>query len=326
MDPIEPPSDLRPAPRATTSRALRLNFLIIGAEKAGTTFLHQMLLAHGDVYMPPGEIPFFEDPDYHAPGAAAMFARMFEPGGDKRVVGLKRPNYLHKPECPARIREHCPDAKLVVMLRDPVERAISAYYHRVLYRFAPLRHANWGIPAILAGRLQGRYPRSREVVDFGFYHRELQRYLDLFPRRQILITLFEDLCADPEFVQTQVLQFLGLDVSRQPRLPAGKINEGEYALRRLALLRLKGSLLYDYTDGGTRLRPRQSVGRAARWALTCIGGLDRKLQALLTGHKGESACLEVRRGLAERYIDDVRQLENLLDVDLSSWCTKKLMA
>src|SRR5690348_3927297 len=123
-----------PEPPAAAG-AVSPNFLIIGAEKAGTTFLHQALRLHGDVFMPSDEIPFFEDPDYGAPGAWQEFSKLFEPGAGKRAIGLMRPNYLHKPECPARIHKHFPDAKLVVMLRDPVERAISAYNHNVLNRF-----------------------------------------------------------------------------------------------------------------------------------------------------------------------------------------------
>jgi hypothetical protein len=306
--------------------AVRPNFLIIGAEKAGTTFLHEALRSHADIFMPPGEVPFFEDPDYGAPDAQRKFSRLFEPGAGKRAIGLKRPNYLHKPECPARIRQHCPDAKLVVMLRDPVERAISAYYHYVLNCFVPLRRPDSGIAAILDRRVQKHYPRSREVIEFGFYHRDLQRYLALFPRQQILVMLMEDLRTDATVVQHRVLQFLGVDAAHAPVLPSGKINEGEYAMPRLALLRLRSRLLYRYDDHRTRLWPKERVGRAASIALAGIERIDRRLRRAAVGNNGELVSPEVRRRLAEHYIDDTVQLEKLLGIDLSHWWTKRALA
>lgn len=102
------------------------NFLIIGAQKSATTFLLRCLREHPDVFVPSGEIPFFEDPDY-SQGDIESFARLFARGCHKKAVGLKRPNYLHKPECPERIHRHIPSARLIVILRDPIERAISAY-------------------------------------------------------------------------------------------------------------------------------------------------------------------------------------------------------
>jgi hypothetical protein len=317
--------DQRSGGRTSTAGAkavpVRPNFLIIGAEKAGTTFLQETIQLHPEVFMPPGEVPFFEDPDYSAPDAASNFSKLFEPAIGKRAIGLKRPNYLHKPECPARIHEYCPAARLIIVLRDPVERAISAYYHSVLNCFAPLRHPNWGIPAILAGRVRARYPRSQEVVDFGFYYRDLQRYLALFPRQQILIIFFEDLCADPAFTQRRVFQFLGVDTARVPPLPSGKVNEGVYAMPRLALLRLKNRLVYRYSNGRTRLWPKGELGQAAQLALACIERMDRQLRRRTARKNTGSVSLEVKRRLADHYIDDTRQLEALLGVNLSHWQT-----
>src|SRR6185312_2110687 len=306
--------------------AVRPNFLIIGAEKAGTTFLHEALRRHRDVFMPPGEVPFFEDPDHSAPDALRQFSRLFEPGFGKRAIGLKRPNYLHKPECPARIRQYCPDARLIVMLRDPVERAISSYYHYIRNGFVPLRHPDSGLAAIIAQGFQKRYPRSREVIDFGFYCRDLKRYLELFPRRQILILLMEDLSTNAYLLQHRTLHFLGLNPAQTRPLPPGKVNEGEYAMPRLVLQRLKSRLLHRYNDERTRLWRKQRVGRAASLALACIERVDRRLRQTSIANNGELVSPELRRRLAEHYIDDTLQLEKLLGLDLSHWLTKRVLA
>ncbi|HJT05401.1 MAG TPA: sulfotransferase [Stellaceae bacterium] len=314
------------AERPAATGAVSPNFLIIGAEKAGTTFLHDALQRHTDVFMPPEEIPFFEDPDYGEPGALQEFSKLFQPGAGKRAIGLMRPNYLHKPECPARIHKHFPDAKLIVMLRDPVERAISAYNHNVLNRFAPLRRPESGIRAIIDQRLQERYPRSQEVIEFGFYYRDLKRYLELFPREQILVMLMEDLRSDAHLVQRRALQFLGLDTAHVPPLPRGRVNEGEYAMARLALLRLRSRLLYRYNDERTRLWRKQRVGRASAFALACIERVARRLQRTDVANNGEVVSPQLRRRLAELYIDDTLRLEKLLGLDLSHWWTRRALA
>ena len=306
--------------------AISPNFLIIGAEKAGTTFLHKALQRHTDVFMPPDEIPFFEDPDYGAPGALQEFLKLFHAGAGKPAIGLRRPNYLHKPECPARIHKHFPDAKLIVMLRDPVERAISAYYHYVLNCFLPLRRPDSGIPAIIDQSLQKRYPRSREVIEFGFYYRDLHRYLELFPRQQILVVLMEDLRSDANLVQRRALQFLGLETKHVPPLRLGKVNEGEYAMARLALLRLRTRLLCRYNSERTRLWRKERVGRASSLVLAGIDRIARRLQRMDVANNGEMVSPELRRRLAEHYIDDTLRLEKLLGLDLSHWWTKRALA
>lgn len=148
------------------------NFLLIGAQKSATTFVHRCLCEHPNVFMPSGEIPFFKDPDY-SQSDIESFERLFEKGYHKKAIGIKRPDYLHKPECPERIHRHIPSARLIAILRDPVDRAISAYYHNAKMGFAPLKHVNTGLLEVINGRHAEKYPRAAEIVEFGFYHKHL---------------------------------------------------------------------------------------------------------------------------------------------------------
>ncbi len=302
------------------------NFLVIGAEKCGTTFLHQALAGHADVFMPEAEIPFFQDPDYVAPHALEKFRAIFAPGSGKRAVGLKRPNYLHRTECAPRIYEHCRDAKLIVILRDPVERAISAYYHYVLNRFLPLRRADAGLTAVFSGEYAVRYPRSREVIDGGFYHAHLTRYLALFPKQQILTLVFEDLCTDPAAAWRRVCAFLEIDANDAAPLPPGRVNAGVYSLPRLALLRQRSRIMFRYNAERTRLWQREPIGTTAERAARYITRIDGRL-ARVPGLTGRGVVDgEVKRSLAAHYIDDTLSLEKLLGRDLSHWYTKRALA
>jgi hypothetical protein len=97
-------------------------------------------------------------------------------------------NYLHKPECPERIHRHIPHAKLIVVLRDPVDRAVSAYYHQVKMGFAPLKSVNRGLLEIIYAGHTERYRRSAEVIGYGFYHKQLRCYLEFFRIEQMLVS------------------------------------------------------------------------------------------------------------------------------------------
>ncbi|MCB0375769.1 MAG: sulfotransferase, partial [Sinomicrobium sp.] len=87
------------------------DFIIIGAQKAGTTFLLKHLRQHPDIYMPPEEVPFFEESSYH-PNNLADLEKLFEGTGKVKLRGMKRPGYLAKPGCAERIHHHLPLTKL----------------------------------------------------------------------------------------------------------------------------------------------------------------------------------------------------------------------
>lgn len=111
------------------------NFIIIGAQKSASTFLQACLNDHPDIYMPYGETPFFESPDYERNNIRDLEKIFVD--RDEKCIGIKRPTYIGKPEVPERILAHLPNAKLIAVLRNPIDRAISAYFHNINYGFIP---------------------------------------------------------------------------------------------------------------------------------------------------------------------------------------------
>jgi hypothetical protein len=108
--------------RAYQNSRRSLDFIIVGAEKAGTSYLSKALSFSDDIYMPEREVRFFRDPFYHHREQLDNLLI----GRDNVKVGIKHPSYLGRTEVPARIYEHNKDIKLIFILRDPVERAISS--------------------------------------------------------------------------------------------------------------------------------------------------------------------------------------------------------
>ena len=227
------------------------NFLILGAQKSASTFIQDCLSEHPEVFMPENETPFFESPDYEN-GELIELESLFD-GRGERLLGIKRPAYLAKPEVPERIAQHIPDAKLVAILRNPLERSISAYYHNMRYGFIPPRNIEAGLRDIITGKYEFDYPRSGEIIEFGRYHKHLQRYTKHFGKEQILILFHEDILNDKLGEVRKTYRFLGVDESFVPKALNSRPQAVLYSLTRLRLLALRNRFTYSYSKTRTRV-------------------------------------------------------------------------
>jgi hypothetical protein len=296
------------------------DFVIIGAQKAGSTFFLRWLAQHPSVFMPPHEVRFFEDPDY-GDGNPARLAALFTSVDAETALGIKRPGYLARPEVAPRIQRLLPGARLIAVLRDPVDRAVSAYFHHMRTGFLPVRPIEEGMRDILEGAGLTTHPRARDVLEFGFYHRHLDRYLDLFDRRQLLILLFDDVTTDPLGTLQEAYRFIGVDDAFAP--PAldsggGNPNPGIHSLARLRLLTARNPLRYRYDAARSRRVLKSRPGILARVAARGVETLDRRVVAPLVRDRPVTHSPRLRRRLYELYADDIEQLEVQLDRSLDA--------
>ncbi len=295
------------------------SFVVIGAQKAGSTFLLRCLADHPQLYMPSGETRFFEDPDYLGSDITAL-ERLFHHVPEGKIVGIKRPDYLAKPECPARIHRHLPHAKLIVVLRDPVERSVSSYFYQMRQSFIPVRPPEQGLRSILAGEYRKAYPKAAEIVEYGFYHRHLSRYLTYFDRNQLLILHFRLIKEDPQEAVRRAYRFLDVDDRYNPQpLARGSesaANKGVYSLLRLRVLRTTNSLLFTYDRNRTRREPKPVRWSGKTFART-VTWFDRRILAPIFGNSKPDLSPELMRILRQTYLDDQMRLEALLGPPLN---------
>lgn len=163
------------------------DFLIVGTVKAGTTSLSANLRLHPRIFMPPREVKFFND---HFHRGVGWYRQIFAEGAGK-VCGEKTPDYMRVRRYMERIHRVVPQAKIIVLLRDPVARLMSEINHRI--------HSG-RLPA--TDRIDGRYlrevilgdpPAKRRIFDRGFYLNQIRaNILPLFPREQVLIRTTDD--------------------------------------------------------------------------------------------------------------------------------------
>jgi len=294
-------------------------FAIIGAQKSASTFVQHVLQSHPEIFIPNGEIAAFEEPQYSDFDFDA-FLSLFEAGQRARTIGLKRPNYLHEPDVPARLAKHLPDLRLIAILRDPVRRAVSAYYHYVRQGFAPAVDINRGLPAILDGRWKSQYPRTTQIVDYGNYGTQVERYADYFGRDQLFLTTHRSVKESPLDVARSICQFIELDTRPEEfTLPSGKSNAGTYSMTRLRWLRLKNSIRFEYFHEGQRLKLRTDISPLGRTALRLIDKVDRNLLQPMTDNTPPELSPDVRNKLIDFYREDVEMLRSHYDLDLRQW-------
>lgn len=191
------------------------DFFIVGAPKAGTSSLYNYLIQHPGVFMSyPKEPHFFYNRS--TPGSPVLQEKALEDylglftGVSKGVcAGEASTSYLWSASTASEIKHLQPEAKIIILLRDPVDRAYSHYWHQVQDGIEPLdfEEALQAEPErIRQGRWHGLY-----YVDNGLYAGQVRRYLEVFGQEAVRVYLFEDLIRDTREVCRDVFEFLGLD-------------------------------------------------------------------------------------------------------------------
>jgi hypothetical protein len=216
--------------RATAAARPLPDFLIIGAQKAGTTALYAYLRRHPAITGPSWkEVSYF---DRHFARGEAWYRGNFPNRIRARgkLVGEASPSYVFHPLGPERVRALVPEARLVALVRNPVDRALSHYHHEVALGREPLSFED----ALAAEEERLRGEEERLAADPGYFSRawwshaykargryaeQLERWLAVFPREQLLILPSEDLGAEPERTHARVLDFLGAAPHRLDAYP-----------------------------------------------------------------------------------------------------------
>lgn len=200
--------------------ARRPNVFLIGSMKAGTTYLSELLSTHPEVFVSlPREPCHFADPGalrktwplMYRLGywkSAERYFNLFVNAGDARIIAegstvyTQAPRFAHVPE---RILEACPDAKFVYIIRDPVERTLSHYWHRVWW---------WGERRSMAEAIRA----DSHYIDTSYYAYQLEIYLRHVPRERIHVLTLEELVTEPVTHLTRLFTWLGIDPTFRPIL------------------------------------------------------------------------------------------------------------
>jgi Sulfotransferase family len=265
------------------------DFLIIGAIKAATTWLAWQLQQSEAIFLPKPEPHYFTRE--HQRGLE-WYRTFFAEAAPGQIIGEKTADYLANPDAAERIAELLPKARLLVQLRDPVDRAYSDYC--MLFR-------RGCVTGQIEDYLDPRRAHFRRFLDNGLYHAHLSRWLKSFPREQLAILLFEDVVAHPNATLREVAGHIGVAVELVPKPMTDRVNDSRAALLPLPLRKL--------------LAPAKDLAaplRGTRWFEAIRATVARPVAyPPLTD--------DLRRRLGDFYAPDIGALEKLTGRDLSGW-------
>ena len=218
-----------------------LDFMIVGAQRSGTSALARFLSRHSEIAMSsPKEVHLFDHPDYSTDWTPeevdARYRRAFNGDGGARVRGEATPVYLYFPEVARELARYHPGLKLIVLLRHPVDRAISSYYYQKNRGREP--RPLW--LALLLEPLRLRRPHNPRAFGSitrvctyrrrGLYSRQLRNLFRHFDREEVLILRTRDLERHHDAVLRRVFAFL--DVDESVRIEPERVNQADRGRRR----------------------------------------------------------------------------------------------
>jgi hypothetical protein len=280
------------------------DFLIVGAQKSGTTTLHYSLSAHKNIFMSnPKELNFFHNDDNYKKGIN-WYSQHFANCRENQIAGESSPEYIHYNIVPGRIAALLPNVKIIILLRNPIDRAYSAYWHAV-------RHAGEHLNFESAIEIEQKRIRNDSYAEKyysyltrGNYISSVREYFNWFPADNISIIIAEDYFQNPVAIIKILLQFLSLDyysdfleIAPSVLLNKGRALKSRKVQRFYVLLKLNFPFLETYFPVFT----------------TFFSKLNR------AGDNYSPLSYETRKLLWDYYNNSICELENFTGRQITNW-------
>ena len=296
------------------------NFFIVGAPRCGTTSVWSYLNTHPDAYMSYQKEPLFFGSDLtKTPNEFFVldhdrYLDLFRAGAEKKIRGEASVMYMLSHKAAEEIRAFNPEAKILMMLRNPMEVVYSHHGQLRWGGFEDIADFEEAYAAEADRRQGRRIPRSALLQEALYYSEvgllgeQVERYLDAFPREQVKILFYEDLAKAPEDTYFSLLDFLGLDriapATYEAKNPHKEARSNAFAA---CLMRPPRAL--------TLFLDRLPL-RTRHWVIT-------RTQAFLNTRyvKRKPLSPAMRANLIDHFASDVTKLGRLVGRDLSAWST-----
>tara|TARA_B100000513_G_scaffold72869_1_gene29288 strand:+ start:6822 stop:7670 length:849 start_codon:yes stop_codon:yes gene_type:complete len=282
---------------------MKVNTFIVGAPKAGTTSLHYYLNQHADVSMSSVKEPNFfsskeveslfynskcidDSNDYHG-----LFSKE-----KRQIIGEASVSYLYYEKVPNRIHDYNSEAKIIIMLREPVERSFSHYLMDCRLGFCSVK-----LEDIIANPQS--YPQFfQQYIELGNYYSQLKRYYDIFGKEQLLVIFYEDFKTDTKKVMKSVFSFLQIEQQ-----------EIDFSIKNPFLLPSNAliSKLYKFNfirKGIKTIMPERILSLIS--------------SKYFSANSKPMLSMSTEQQLKAFYKPDIFQLEKLLNIDLARWNIK----
>jgi len=276
------------------------DFAVAGTQKCATTWLYRCLKDHPDILVPDTDSVGYFNMNYHK--GESWYRDFFSEYEGEDIVGEESPGYIRDMSAPERIADTIPNAKLIFMVRNPVDRAFSHYWHQ-----KSTSKINFEFEEVFQN-----YDLYPNWVSPGFYYRNIQRFEEYFPRENMKIMFFSDLVEDDEDFIKEAYSFIGADPSHTPAFLNEKVNESRSRLGIESLNRA----YYKSFDIIQENAPQnvKNILRPAHKAI--VNG-----RGVLTGKSEYEKGMdeEKREELEKIFAEDAGRFSSYVDKDLSHW-------
>lgn len=263
------------------------SFIVIGGQRCGTTWLYGMLKKHPELFFPEKkELHFFNGDNYQD---LDLYENYFEPADPDKICGEATPDYLAHIKVPERMFNYIPEVKLIAILRNPVDRAYSAFWiFREFFEGHTFESALKEFPGLLSS---------------GEYVHHLKLWFDYFPKDQIHIILYEDLAKNQQKVLADISRFLCIS-----DYPDGILTDENQVVNAAIFPRFQhflGNLKLDFIVDLVKKTP--------------LDGIIRKLYFEKNIGRYQKMMPETRNDLIQHYGQLNNELGRLINRDLSHW-------
>jgi len=278
----------------------RPDFFLVGAPKSATTSMHEYMKQHSDIFVPADKEPhYFSNPevantyyDTHFVSGEDEYLQLFEGRMGEKVAGDFSPSYLFHSSAAKRIHAFQPNAKIIMILRNPIKRALSHYLMDVRIGSCDRPFKEY------LRRTEMTRIHYREYVEVGMYSHQVKIYLEQFGPENVLVLIHDDFVADPQSFMADTFRFLGVDED----VPIDfEVKHNPFELPRSAIIR---DIAQSRIIRSLKARIPHSLRRTIK-------------RTLYSRHRPEFSDEELL--LAEVFRPDVARLSQILDRDLSFW-------
>jgi hypothetical protein len=269
------------------------NFVGIGAQRSGTSWLYNCLNEHPEVFMPQKEVHYFDK--LNKTKNIEWYSNLFKNADKNKITGEITPDYMFHQHTIAELHKYFPETKLIIILRNPLERSYSAY--RLFKSHGRFQNMNFN-EALKAEPF---------LLEQSLYYEQIKNVFNYFSKEQVLIKLYDDIAVQPQTFYKSVCNFLGLDSSFTPT--SLKIVKNSSAM---------SSAQNIFNLPSLQKKIEQSILQKPFQAFK-TSKLTNWIKKRLVTNKTKNENIIVDNMTNRRLVDDIEAIEKFLNVSLEGW-------
>ena len=278
--------------------SIKIDAFLAGVSKSATTWIYQCLKEHPELHLPDSDSLRYYDLKYH--NGTKWYESFFSNPDSEKIIIDPSPTYLRSPVAIERIISEHPDAKFILSLRHPIDRAYSQYWHeakggQIRYPFSDVTH---------------RFMLYSWIIEHGFYATHLSQLLKHVDIGRVHVILFDDLKQDPQKVIMSIFDFLGVDNKFEPSAINKKVN----------VAGSKSNMAVNMTKNIGQIKLFNKLKKTIK-SLLGINNLGQITERIISNKNSYNKGIdpETRSELLKIYLPEIEKLEVILNCDLSTW-------